>query len=191
MKLRPSPALVVAVLALVVALGGTSYAAAKIGSPDIKNNSIKSTDIKDNSLKGKDVKDGSLDGKDVADGGLTGADVADGSLTRADLTLKCAPTDQAVAGVCIDTVATGPTSYFDALKDCDSKGGRLMTYPEFLLLRNRPGVVWANGTLNQFEFIDFVDRSGANVFPVAVDFGGGAFGDSAAQSFWHRCVTLP
>ena len=81
MKLRPTPALVVAVLALVVAMAGTSYAAAKITSAQIKNNTIKSKDIKDNEVAGKDVKDASL----------TGADIADGSLTAADLPPASAP----------------------------------------------------------------------------------------------------
>ena len=54
-----------AVLALFVALGGTSYAAATIGSADIKNNTIQSQDVKQNTLTGADVKDGSLDAKDL------------------------------------------------------------------------------------------------------------------------------
>ncbi|MBW8060752.1 MAG: hypothetical protein FVQ78_10650 [Solirubrobacterales bacterium] len=34
---RPSPALVISVLALLVALGGTSYAASKVGGSDLKS----------------------------------------------------------------------------------------------------------------------------------------------------------
>ena len=48
MKLRPTPALVVAILALVVAMAGTSYAAVQVGSAQIKNNSVKAKDVKDN-----------------------------------------------------------------------------------------------------------------------------------------------
>ena len=189
MKIRPVHALVVALLALVVALAGTSYAATQITSKQIKNNTIRSKDIKNGQVTGKDVKDKSLTGADIQDGSLTGADVADQSLTSADINRSCASTDLAVAGVCIDKVASGPTSYLAALQDCNAKGGRLMSYQEFLVLRNLPGVVWANGNPGQYEFIDYVDRTGAIVFPVAVDFAGNAFGDSSAQNFWHRCVT--
>jgi hypothetical protein len=48
------------VLALVVAMGGTGYAAVKIGGKQIKNNAITSKKIKDNSVTGADVDEGSL-----------------------------------------------------------------------------------------------------------------------------------
>ena len=68
MKLRkrlPSPALAVSVMALIVAMGGTSYAAGLIGSNDIKNNSVRSIDVRDNTLRSKDVRDGTLRKKDL------------------------------------------------------------------------------------------------------------------------------
>ncbi len=40
LRRRPTPAMVVSLIALFVALGGTGYAAATIGSAQIKNNSI-------------------------------------------------------------------------------------------------------------------------------------------------------
>ena len=59
MKLRkrlPSPALTVSVMALIVALGGTSYAAAMIGSRDIEDNSVRSRDVRDDTLRKKDFR---------------------------------------------------------------------------------------------------------------------------------------
>src|SRR3954470_24394271 len=123
MKLRPSSAVIIAVLALVVAMAGTSYAAGQIGSSQIKNNSVKGKDVKDGNLTGKDVRDGTLAGADVADNGLTGADIADGSLTRADTDHTCPATSVPVMGACIDKLATGPTGYFPSLQDCDGRGG--------------------------------------------------------------------
>jgi hypothetical protein len=68
---------VTSTLALFLALGGGVYAATKVGSPQIRNNSVLSKDLKNRkAVKGKDVKDGSLRGADVADGSLTGADLA-------------------------------------------------------------------------------------------------------------------
>jgi hypothetical protein len=52
---RPSPAMIVALLALFVALGGVGYAATKIGSAQIRNNSIRSQDIRNGTIRGKDV----------------------------------------------------------------------------------------------------------------------------------------
>jgi hypothetical protein len=57
-KPRLSYANVVATLALFLALGGSSYAALKIGSKQIRNNSIKSVDIKNRTIKKKDLQKG-------------------------------------------------------------------------------------------------------------------------------------
>ena len=61
---RPSPALIVSSLALVVATGGTSYAAVMITGKDIKNNTVTSKDVRNNTIKSKDVKNKSLRAKD-------------------------------------------------------------------------------------------------------------------------------
>jgi hypothetical protein len=52
----PSPALVIACVALFVALGGVAYAAATIGSDDIINGSIRNRDFKDGTLRGQEAK---------------------------------------------------------------------------------------------------------------------------------------
>jgi hypothetical protein len=51
-----NPASLIAMVALFVALGGVSYAAATIGSAQIKNNSVKSVDIKNGTIVTKDIK---------------------------------------------------------------------------------------------------------------------------------------
>src|SRR4051812_31216538 len=62
---RPSFASVVSVMALFVALGGTSYAAAKlpknsVGSSQIKTNGVGSSDVKNGSLRSVDFRAGEL-----------------------------------------------------------------------------------------------------------------------------------
>ncbi len=52
---RPSPSMAVACVALFVALSGVSYAAAKIGSAQIKNNSVQGKDIKNKTIKTADI----------------------------------------------------------------------------------------------------------------------------------------
>jgi hypothetical protein len=54
-RLRPSPAMVVACLALALALGGTGYAALKL-----PRNSVTTVQVKDHSLLGRDFKAGQL-----------------------------------------------------------------------------------------------------------------------------------
>jgi hypothetical protein len=67
---RPSPATAISLVALFVALGGTSYAVATIGSAQVKNNSLTSSDIKNNTVGSTDVKNNSLLAKDFKAGQL-------------------------------------------------------------------------------------------------------------------------
>ncbi|GAA4119472.1 hypothetical protein GCM10022215_22090 [Nocardioides fonticola] len=69
---RPSPALAVSVLALVVASTGTSYAAGLIGGEDIRNNSITSEDVKNRSLLAKDFAKGEIPAGEQGPQGETG-----------------------------------------------------------------------------------------------------------------------
>jgi hypothetical protein len=62
---RPSAALIVSMLALVVALGGTAYAAVQlpknsVGSAQIKKDAVRSPEVKNRSLKAKDLRTGEL-----------------------------------------------------------------------------------------------------------------------------------
>jgi hypothetical protein len=72
---------VVATLALLVALGGTSLAAVRIGSREIRNNSVRSVDIHNNGVRGADIRDGDITGGDIRDRSMTGSELSDGSLT--------------------------------------------------------------------------------------------------------------
>ncbi|MBJ7356223.1 hypothetical protein [Nocardioides sp.] len=63
---RPSAALIVSALALVVALGGTAYAAVQlpknsVGAAQIKKNAVRSGEVKNGSLKARDLKKGAAD----------------------------------------------------------------------------------------------------------------------------------
>ena len=78
-KTRPllTYANVVSTLALVIALGGgTAYAAARIGSADIIDNSVQSRDLRDSHVRGRDLAAASVDGDKVLDGSLALADLA-------------------------------------------------------------------------------------------------------------------
>jgi hypothetical protein len=67
---RPSPAMLVAVVALVSSLTGGAVAATLIDSGDIKNGSIKKKDLHKNSVNTKKVKNKTLKAKDFAPGQL-------------------------------------------------------------------------------------------------------------------------
>lgn len=57
--------MIVASIALFVALGGVGYAAATIGSAQIRNNSIRSQDIRNRTIRGKDIRSNSIAAKQI------------------------------------------------------------------------------------------------------------------------------
>ncbi len=69
-KFRINPSLLISMVALFVALGGVSYAAATIGSAQIKNNSVRSKDVKNGDLRGKDLKANTIGGSRVLESSL-------------------------------------------------------------------------------------------------------------------------
>lgn len=80
-RAKPSPALVVSLVALFVALGSGAFAASKIGSEDIKAGAVKSKQIADDGVKSKDLRDGkAVKSRDVKDQTLTGEDIDEQTL---------------------------------------------------------------------------------------------------------------
>jgi hypothetical protein len=94
LRRRPSPALVIACLALFVSLGGVSYGVATgfidsreiknntIRSGDIRNNQIRTFDLRNNEVRGFDIRNSTVQGRDVAFNTLTGADVSEQDLGK-------------------------------------------------------------------------------------------------------------
>ena len=87
---RPSAAMIVALLALFVALGGSSYAAVKIGARDIARGAVGTRAIANNSIRSADIHNAAVSGTDVKDDSLTNADIDNTSLSA--LTAKRADT---------------------------------------------------------------------------------------------------
>jgi hypothetical protein len=90
---RTAYANVVATLALIIAVGGTSYAAVKITGKDVKNGSLSGKDVKDASLTGKDLKKQSV------------------PLDRLSGTLPTVDPGQFVPSTGLYTVSVGPNAW--------------------------------------------------------------------------------
>ena len=67
---KPSPALVISLLALFVALGGSAYAATKIGTKDIKANAITAGKIKKNAVTSAKIKKDAVTGSKIKESTL-------------------------------------------------------------------------------------------------------------------------
>jgi hypothetical protein len=73
---RPSPALVISLIALFVSISGIGYAAATIGTNDIKNGAVTTKKLHKKAVTTRKIKNGAVNGTKVKDHSLTGADIA-------------------------------------------------------------------------------------------------------------------
>jgi hypothetical protein len=194
---------VTATLALFVALGGSSYAALRVGSREIADNSVRGRDVKNHSLTRQDLARNTLDGTVIRESRLgrvpraATADTAQrlGGLTAADLKLKC-PTDTlAIAGLCVERQARPAVAYGTAVDQCSTVGNpplagrRLPTHGE--LLAALQGITLAPG--GELTENVWPDMSG-QLQVLFVTSQGGAVGvtpDTDAGKKAFRCVFDP
>jgi hypothetical protein len=72
---RPSAAMIVALLALFIALGGVSYGVATIGTGDIKNRAVTTKKLKNGAVTTKKLKNGAVTTKKLRNRAVTGTKV--------------------------------------------------------------------------------------------------------------------
>ena len=80
LRQRPSPAMIVALIALFVALGGSSYAVTKISTKNLRTGAVNSRVVKNNSLRSADVRRESLTGGDIKTDSIKNADIDNATL---------------------------------------------------------------------------------------------------------------
>ena len=76
----PSPSMAVAMTALVVSLGGTTFAATQLAA-----NSVGPTQLKKNAVTRVKIAKSAVDGSKIANGSVTDLDLANGSITGAKI----------------------------------------------------------------------------------------------------------
>lgn len=120
---RPSPAMIVAVLALFVALGGTVYAASSISGKTIKKNSLPGNRIKQKTVTGNRLKNDTITGTQVNEatlGKVPSAATADSATTANSATTAVtaetaktalSPVPPAYAHIFPDGSVDGPNSH--------------------------------------------------------------------------------
>jgi hypothetical protein len=69
-RLIPSPAMVVALVALFMAMGGSAYALV-VTSGSIRNNTIRSVDVHNRALSGKDMRSSTVGGRAIKESTLS------------------------------------------------------------------------------------------------------------------------
>jgi hypothetical protein len=84
---RPSPAMVVALIALFVALGGVSYgfATGSIDSREVKNNSLRSVDLRNNDVRSIDIRNNEIRGRDIRNSTIRTEDIGANQVKGVDV----------------------------------------------------------------------------------------------------------
>jgi hypothetical protein len=94
LRRRPSPALIIAVIALFISLSGVSYGVAtgfidsreilnnQVRSVDIRNNEIRTRDLRNNEVRGIDIRNSTIQSRDVAINAVRGEDVKEDTLAK-------------------------------------------------------------------------------------------------------------
>ena len=119
---RPSPAMIVALIALFVSLGGTGYAVVTITGKNVKNSS----------LTGRDIRNGSVRSPDVA--GLRARDFRPGELPsgaqgpKGDKGDKGDPGDAARSGARAFALVDGDNCSGTPTQFCDIQRGKNVAY---------------------------------------------------------------
>ncbi len=149
-RFRPSPAMVVALIALFVAIGGVSWAAATIGTNDIQNGAVTAKKLHKKSVTRKKIKKNAVNGKKVKDDSLTGNDIDESTLYTVPSADHATSSDTA-------TNADHATST-DTATNADNLDGQDST--AFLSSSSRGVAVAAARVTNTGSVLGYFNRSG-------------------------------
>ena len=167
--------------------GGAAYAAKKIGSNEIKGNSITTGKLKKEAVTAGKIKKEAVTTGKIKKDAVTGEKVKDGSLTSADLAAgtlapACPAGTVPSQGVCFETAARAATTYEGANDTCVSAGRRL------------PSAAELSGFTRKIQTIPAPERSG-DLFSTTVSFNVKPDGSFEAVPFAtataFRCVASP
>jgi hypothetical protein len=144
---RPSPALIISIIALIAALSGTAYAALgknSVGSRQLKSKSVTTGKIANNAVTGAKVAKETLTGDDIKIGQLPSVPNANEAAhaKNADTlgenhAANCPGGSTLIRGICFDLALNPPVAGVKAAATaCAAKGGFLPTTMELYSVRN-------------------------------------------------------
>jgi hypothetical protein len=118
---KPSPALVISIVALFVALGGSAYAATKIGTKDIKANAITTGKIKKNAITTSKIKKEAVTGAKINEASLGTVPSATNAVNATNATnfsrYFTIGIVKATGGQTVALYSSGPFAFYGHCKD--------------------------------------------------------------------------
>ncbi len=192
---RPSPALVIAMVALITSLTGSAWAAfgdealRRNKKPRIAKNSVGTRQLKAKAVKTGKIANNAVNSGKVKNNSLTGADIdvnklgvvpsaisaaaAGNANTVGGHAANCPAGSTLIRGLCFDLALNGPIAGVKAAADtCAAKGGYLPTTMELYSIRNVINL--GTGIGSDYAVADqyYADTTGVNYRTIAVDGAG-------------------
>jgi hypothetical protein len=84
-RFRPSPALIISLIALFVSVSGVAWAAATIGTNDIKNGAVTAEKLHNNSVNTQKIVDGAVTAPKLHNNAVTNPKIANGAVSAAKI----------------------------------------------------------------------------------------------------------
>jgi hypothetical protein len=195
---RPSPAMVVAVIALVLALTGTAFAALgknSVGSRQLKSKAVTTGKLANNAVNGAKVANGSLTGQDINVGALgvvpsaTSAASAGNAGTVGGHAAACPPATTLIRGICFDAQSNPVANTLkEAADDCAAKGGYLPTPMELYSVRGVLNLGTGIGNEHQYTDEVYANTAGVNYSTVTIDGTGAITEQSIGSPSRYTCA---
>jgi len=181
---RPSPALIISIIALIVALTGTAYAGSKlgknsVGSRQLKSKSVTTGKIANNAVTSAKVAKETLTGDDIRISALPSvpnanqATHASNADTLGGHAASCPGGSTLIRGICFDLALNPPVPGVKAAANsCAAKGGFLPTPMELYSVRNVINL--GTGVAPDYAVADayYANTAGTNYRTLTVDGSG-------------------
>jgi hypothetical protein len=190
--MRPhiSYANVVSTLALVLALGGVSYAAVKINGKNIKDRTVTAKKIKKNSLGGVEINEAKLGKVSSALNADSAANANTiGGQAPSSFKLSCPQGTTLAIGQCFETTLRTADTWSNANKTCGAAGRRLPTFSE--LESARQNNVSVGVPPNNYEMSSTIGADSPNNV-LDIDPSGNRFAQTYTDATHQfRCIQSP
>jgi hypothetical protein len=197
---------VAATLALVLAIGGTSYAAVQLNGKNIKNRTVVGKKLKKNTVTGTEIRESKLgqvpnaahatnaDNAATADTAAGATQAANssklGGSTPESFRVACPGGTIRVLDECFETNLRAASTLPLALKACGAAGRRVPTFPELEAARQNG---FTTGSGSDYELTATMYEPAVNDDEVlGIDAAGNRFqGAYTTFSKQYRCVVIP
>lgn len=194
----PSPAMVVAIVALIAAVSGGAWAAIaknSVGTRQLKQKAVTTGKLANNAVNGRKVADRSLTGADInvaALGTVPKASVADSAGNAGTVNghpASCPGGTVLLRGTCFDSSPGPEVGSLKAAADaCAAKGGWLPSPMELYSVRNVINLGTGVGTDRQYTDSYYGNTTGGNYRTIVIDGTGGLSEQSPESPAHYVCA---